>query len=166
MLRVAFVLRSTEVHPEFFWFVLRLLIIYASLYFFPLEIRSVCYILNCFSIHRIELFSDILSVDPDSLFITDFKHMSLKGSWNCRSNTAHECPWTFWIDAFRVFVFCSSLTICSSSYCFRLRCNQGVTYSTFVQHPPSCSIDFNQLPLTDPNSVRIRATHHPNLSSD
>ena len=134
--------------------------------FSSLDIRSGCYILNLFSIHRIEIFSEILSGDLDSLFITDSMHMSLKGSWNCRSNTAHERPLNFWIDAFRVFLFCSSLTICSSLYFFRLRCDQGVTYSTFFQHPPSCSIDFNPLPSTDPNSVRIRATHHPNCPLD
>ena len=131
-----------------------------------LDIRSGCYILDLFSIHRIEIFSEILSVDLDSPFITDSMHMSLKGSWNCRSNTAHECLWNFWIDAFRVFLFCSSLIICSSLYLFRLRCDQGVTYTTFFQPPPSCSIDFNPLPPTDPNSVRIRATHHPNCPLD
>ena len=79
-------------------------------------------------IHRIEFISEILYVDLDSLYITDSMHMSVKGSWNCRSNTACECPWNFWINSSSLYLICSSLIIYPLLYVFRVKWDQGVIY--------------------------------------
>ena len=49
-----------------------------------------CYIFSAWNKIRV-----LYTVDLDSIFITDSMHMSLKVSWNCRSNTACGCSWNW-----------------------------------------------------------------------
>ena len=84
---------SESILPDFIWFILPLLFVPYYIFSAWNKIR----VLYMFLIHRIEFKSEILSADFDSLFITDSMHMSLKGSWNCRSNTVCECFWN-WFD--------------------------------------------------------------------